>query len=39
MITLQMTNKVGKAIFRRAGELNVAVGFLFMKVIFHFLVL
>ncbi|WVZ08405.1 hypothetical protein V8G54_021751 [Vigna mungo] len=28
---LLMTNKVGKAIFQRAGELNVAVGFMCMK--------
>ncbi|XP_020231962.1 uncharacterized protein LOC109812413 [Cajanus cajan] len=27
----KMTNKVGKAIFKRAGELNVAVGFLCTK--------
>ncbi|KAH1156584.1 hypothetical protein GLYMA_18G285000v4 [Glycine max] len=27
----KMTNKVGKAIFQRAGELNVPVGFLCMK--------
>ncbi|KAK7340832.1 hypothetical protein VNO77_21546 [Canavalia gladiata] len=28
---LKMTNEVGKAIFRRAGELNVPVGFLLAK--------
>ncbi|KAG4926216.1 hypothetical protein JHK87_051756 [Glycine soja] len=27
-----MTNKVGKVIFQRAGELNVPVGFMCMKV-------
>ncbi|KAK8466155.1 hypothetical protein PHAVU_008G016700 [Phaseolus vulgaris] len=27
----KMTNKVGKAIFQRAGELNVSVGFMCMK--------
>lgn len=32
MISLQMTNEIGKAIFRRAGELNVPVGFMCMKV-------
>ncbi|KAL2663256.1 hypothetical protein AAZV13_02G086400 [Glycine max] len=31
MISLQMINKVGKAIFQRAGELNIPVGFWCMK--------
>jgi len=29
-----MTNEIGKTIFKRAGELNVAVGFMCMKVFF-----
>ena len=32
ILFLQMTNKVGKEIFQRAGELNVPVGFMCMKV-------
>ena len=32
VLFLQMTNKVGKVIFQRAGELNVPVGFMCMKV-------
>ncbi|KAG5062634.1 hypothetical protein JHK85_003817 [Glycine max] len=31
-LVLKMTNKVGKEIFQRAGELNVPVGFMCMKV-------
>ncbi|KAL5123130.1 hypothetical protein HKD37_02G003779 [Glycine soja] len=31
VLFLQMTNKVGKEIFQRAGELNVPVGFMCMK--------
>ena len=32
MMSLQMTNEVGKTFFRRAGELGVPVGFLCAKV-------
>jgi hypothetical protein len=32
-----MTNEVGKAIFSRAGELGVPVGFLCMKVLHSYL--
>lgn len=31
---LQMTNEVGKAMFSKAGELGVPVGFMCMKVLF-----
>lgn len=31
-----MTNEVGKAIFAKAGELGVPVGFMCMKVLFFF---
>lgn len=31
-----MTNEVGKAMFSKAGELGVPVGFMCMKVLFFF---
>lgn len=34
-MVLQMTNRVGKALFARAGELGVPVGFMCMKVCMH----
>lgn len=34
MISLQMTNEIGKTLFSRAGELGVPVGFMCMKVLF-----
>jgi hypothetical protein len=37
LLFLQMTNEVGKAIFSRAGELGVPVGFMCMKVLHSFL--
>lgn len=33
---MQMTNDVGKAMFSRAGELGVPVGFMCMKVLQFF---
>lgn len=36
LMSMQMTNEIGKAIFSKAGELKVPVGFMCMKVFCNF---